>query len=134
MKAKLIKGVTLVELMIVVAIIAALASIALVSFRAQIFKGKDARRKSDIKTISLAAEEYEKDHDCYPTADLISCNPGESLRPYLDKIPCDPTTSESYGYEVDNPTCPRWYRLSSNLETTKEVFYYGSPNAPSVGQ
>lgn len=134
MNSKLQKGVTLVELMVVVAIIAILGSIGVYSFRSQIFKGNDAKRKSDIRRIAVAIEEYEKDNNCYPTADTVSCSPGTGLRPYLDKIPCDPETNSTYAYETDNQTCARWYRFSSELESSSEVFYYGSPNAPNVSQ
>ena len=56
-----LKGVTLVELLVVVSIIALLALISIFAFREQIFKGNDAKRKSDIGRIQLAVEEYEKD-------------------------------------------------------------------------
>src|SRR3990170_6469076 len=92
-------GITLTELMIVVVIIAALALLAFWALRTQIFKGYDARRKGDIARIKVAVEEYEKDHDCYPLPQLVVCDPGTGLRPYLDSIPCDPRTGASYYYD-----------------------------------
>ena len=100
-------GFTLVELVIVLAIIAILAVIALLYLRGQLFKGNDARRKGDLNRISLALEEYEKDHNCYPPTSqpgselLMECDPGTGLEPYLSKIPCDPVRLSSYYYEYD---------------------------------
>lgn len=60
-------------------------------------KARDAKRKSDLKKISIALEDYLNDHRCYP--DEVTCDPGTGLVPYLNKIPCDPKTKESYYYE-----------------------------------
>lgn len=132
-------GVTLTELMIVVVILAALALLAFWALRTQVFKGYDSRRKTDIYQIKVAVEEYEKDHDCYPLPQLVVCQPGTGLRPYLDKIPCDPRTGASYFYDHDDSVCPKWYRLYANLENGGSGdfgdfnYYSGSPNAPYPG-
>ncbi|KKR85118.1 MAG: Type II secretion system protein G [Candidatus Woesebacteria bacterium GW2011_GWB1_41_10] len=136
-------GFTLVELVIVVSIISFLVLMGMALLRLQVFKGNDARRKSDIKKIQVAIEEYEKDNDCYPPSEIVVCEPGDSLRPYIDKIPCDPVSRESYYYEPKSGACPNWYILYSKLENEKDgdVIYglgpggaynyvAGSPNAP----
>ena len=69
------KGATLTELLIVVAVIAFLALLAFWAYRTQVFKGFDARRKTDIYQIKVAVEEYEKANDCYPLPQLVVCNP-----------------------------------------------------------
>jgi prepilin-type N-terminal cleavage/methylation domain-containing protein len=134
---------TLVELMIVVALIAVLATIAIMSLQGQISKGYDARRKSDINRLKIAVEEYEKDHNCYPQ--YVVCNDGgqTALQPYLNIIPCDPVTNTSYYYDNDGSSCPNWYRFYAKLQTSDDPqitpniglggqynFYQGSPNAP----
>ncbi len=139
-------GLTLVELVIVVVIIAILVLIAIAYFRGQLFKGNDAKRKSDIARIKIAVEEYEKDYNCYPPPELMTCNPGTGLRPYLEKIPCDPDTHASYVYVYDDKPCPSWYKIFSDLENESDdaatpgigpgsAFNYvsGSPNAPADG-
>lgn len=141
-------GFTLVEVLIVVSIVAFLAGMSIYLLSSQIFKGNDAKRKSDINRIQIAIEEYEKDNDCYPTAQTVSCTPDTGLRPYLDKTPCDPKTKSSYYYENDGSICPRWYKLYANLENEKDAYitqlgctegcgpgaaynyYVASPNAP----
>ncbi|KKP40374.1 hypothetical protein A2130_00675 [Candidatus Woesebacteria bacterium GWC2_33_12] len=137
------KGMTLVELMVVVAIIALLVTAITVFLRTQVFKANDAKRKAEIKRIGIAVEEYEKDNDCYPLPSLVVCSPGTGLMPYIDKIPCDPITKASYMYDHEDSTCPKWYKIYSKLDNTTDVDYqtaigpnssysyvYGSPNAP----
>ena len=114
------RGFTLVELMIVLTLIAILAVIAIYSFGSQIFKANDAKRKADLNRIKIAAEEYEKDHNCYPPASLMYCNVaplnGTGLQPYLDKIPCDPVTNSSYYYQNDGTSCSSWFRIYTKLD------------------
>lgn len=140
-KAK--KGVTLTEILIVIGIIAFLVVLVMAYFRNQVFKGNDAKRKADIHKIQVAIEEYEKDHNCYPLPQLVICNPGDGLQPYLEKIPCDPVTGASYFYEYENSPCPKWYRIYADLENEHDQsvipdigpgsafnYFVSSPNAP----
>lgn len=141
---KRLKGLTLTELLIVLALIAFLILIAISLARRHILKGRDARRKGDVKTIQIAVEEYEKDKDCYPSPQLVTCEPGDGLSPYLGTIPCDPATKQSYYYDVENPDCPQWYRIYAKLENESDVeatascglageynYVTGSPNSPA---
>lgn len=116
-----VSGVSLLELVVVVAIIGFLGTLVFWTFRTQIAKGRDAKRKADIVRIQVAIEEYEKDNDCYPTPiSILNCDPGSGLRPYLNKIPCDPTSNTSYTYEPETSSCPRWYRIYANLENQED--------------
>ncbi|HET7098812.1 MAG TPA: hypothetical protein VFI61_01100 [Patescibacteria group bacterium] len=138
-----VKGMTLIELIIVVTIIIVLALIIIAYFRNQLFKGNDARRKGDINRIKIAIEEYEKDHDCYPPPQLLTCDPGNGLTPYISKVPCDPKTRASYYYDYENSACPSWFRVYADLEATADTsqascgpnsafnFYVSSANAPA---
>lgn len=139
------RGLTLTELLIVVSIIAFLAILIVAYLRSQLFKGNDARRKADLKRIGIAAEEYEKDHDCYPLSSLLTCKPGTGLLPYLNKIPCDPVTNATYFYDYEDSACPRWYRIYGKLDNEQDPdsifgigpnaafnFEYSSPNAPEI--
>lgn len=138
------KGFTLTELVIVLALIAFLVLIVIMLARRHLLKGNDARRKGDIKTIQVAVEEYEKDNDCYPLPQLVTCDPGDGLLPYLSTVPCDPITKASYYYDYENTGCPQWYRIYAKLENEidEEAFsacgpegaynyYAASPNAPA---
>lgn len=138
-------GVTLVELMIVLGVIAFLAVLVSSYLRTQTFKANDARRKAEIKRIAVAVEEYEKDNNCYPLPSLVSCNPGTGLRPYIDKIPCDVVTGASYFYEHEDDVCPSWFKIYADLDNEKDTDYleligpngafsyvYESPNSPTT--
>lgn len=139
-----LKGFTLTELIIVLALIAFLILIVIMIARRNLLKGHDARRKGDVKTIQIAVEEYEKDKDCYPLPQLVSCEPGDGLRPYIPTIPCDPISKASYYYDYENTSCPQWYRIYAKLENENDEeafsscgpqgafnYYASSPNAPS---
>lgn len=139
------KGFTLIELMIVVGVIAFLAVLITVYLRTQVFKSYDARKKAEIKRIAVAVEEYEKDNNCYPLSSLLSCNPGDGLKPYLGKIPCDPLTEASYMYEHEDSVCPRWYKIYAVLDNETDIDYqlgigpnvaysyvFESPNSPAT--
>lgn len=141
-------GFTLIELLIVVSIISLLILAGFFLARNQYVKGRDARRKADIHKIQEAAEEYEKDNDCYPPPPpdpTTDCSPGTGLRPYLSQIPCDIATGSTYYYETDNPSgCGKWYRIFISLDNLNDKdiipsigpggkynFYLASPNAPT---
>jgi prepilin-type N-terminal cleavage/methylation domain-containing protein len=61
-------GFTLIELMVVVAIIGILMAAGLVAFRNAQVSSRDAARQSDISAISKAAEQYYNATNAYPTA------------------------------------------------------------------
>lgn len=133
---------TLVEILVVVSILAFLTLLTITFFRNQLFKGNDARRKSDLRQIQTVVEGYEKDHDCYPDGSLLACDPGTGLSNYINKIPCD-LNDTSYYYETEASACPSWYRVYAKLENeadpdvTADIgpsgsynYYAGSPNSP----
>jgi len=138
-------GLTLVEVIIILVIIAILILLILLFLRGQLFKAHDAKRKADISRVSVAVEEYEKDHNCYPNYVTCGTDPNQPVYPYLNHVPCDPVTQASYYYDLDtSSTCAKWYRLSTALENTSDPqaqlfcgpggtynFYLGSPDAPS---
>ena len=121
---------TLIEALIVVAILALLATLSIMSVKNQVLKGNDAKRKADINRIKIAVEEYEKDHNCYPQS-VVCTGGGTGLQPYLNKIPCDSTTNQSYAYEpscTSGGCCPNWYRFYAKLQNTADTEI-----TPSIG-
>lgn len=61
------KGLTLVELMIVVMIVGILAAFAVPNFMAMQNRKKDGATKGNMHTVQLAMEDWSVDHDgCYP--------------------------------------------------------------------
>lgn len=72
-KNRNILGYTLVELLIVIAIIGIMvtATIALINPAQQLRKSRDAIRKSDLKIMQSALEQYKADNNFYPAYGVI---------------------------------------------------------------
>ncbi len=81
---------SLVELIVVVAIIGVLTTLGIVSFRGIRQNARDSRRIADINQLQLALKTYYNDNGFYPTY----ITPGTSLvyggKTYLQQIPANP--------------------------------------------
>ena len=116
-----VSGFTLTEILIVVALLAFILVLILLSFRGQIIKGNDAKRKSDLDRIRIALEDYHNDKSCYipdspaGTNMLINCG-GEQLDPHLKSIPCDPILKTPYLYSPVSADGCSGYRLCTKLQ------------------
>ena len=98
MKVKKQNGLTLTEILIVIALLMLVLLALFRVFRVDINRSKDAQRKSDLRDIKLAFEDYYNDHQAYPPEEfLLDCG-GNSLKPYLKAVPCDPDTGAPYLY------------------------------------
>lgn len=114
------KGFTILELMIVIAVIAILIGIALPKFKGMRDEGNIARAKGEMRTLQTAVESYRIHQGSYPTAlsDLTSATPnivGSSL-------PADPF----------NGTANYGYVQSADTATTYYVIWSPGPNAGSA--
>jgi general secretion pathway protein G len=111
------RGFTIVELLIVIAVIAILAAIVLTSYQGTQAQARDAKRKSDVKALIDALEVYYQDNGFYPpsdagtlstaingywktTADSSWSTFATQLEPYLGDMPRDPTSTP--GINVTN--------------------------------
>ena len=120
---KSIKAFTLVELLVVMAIIGVLASLGVASFRTAQMRGRDAQRKSDLKQVSHSLELYYADYGKYPTVDEIDFGSQFSDSKgtvYFKILPIDPLTSQSYTYEVPDAPTNQKYKLFAKLENTED--------------
>ncbi|HUV43043.1 MAG TPA: prepilin-type N-terminal cleavage/methylation domain-containing protein [Patescibacteria group bacterium] len=123
-RKKTVKGFTLIEIMIVVAIIAIFLLIALWAYRLQLLKGRDARRKADLATWQNLLEDYANDSVCYPEG-MVVCGPtqGEFFEGYLSEIPCDPLNNVYYNYMYtfeEGSGCNKWYKIYTKLENEND--------------
>lgn len=132
------KGFTLVELLVVMAIIGILAVVSLANFRTSQIKARDAQRKSDLRQIANALEAYMNDHGGYPQASnekIKACECGSGNQEcnwdedigerelcdanstvYMSKVPGDPVASPNYCYWSDTSS----FRLYAKLENAKD--------------
>lgn len=114
------KAFSLVEILVVVTIIALLASIAAVSYAQFIKQSRDARRKADIEQIRAAMELYRNFNGAYPTPGMVFGTDSitDATSTYMSKIPNDPMSSgpsaNTYYYTSAGPY--QDYTLCSYLE------------------
>jgi general secretion pathway protein G len=82
------RGFTLIELMIVMAIIIALATIASVHYRNAVLRSREAVLKTDLRVMNNAIQDYTRDKEAAPQSldDLVSAQ-------YLSAVPPDPITT-----------------------------------------
>ena len=86
------RGFTLLELMVVIAIMGVLISIAQPSLKSSIIRAREAVLREDLFQLREALDQYYADYGKYPSAlqDLI--NQQEKTKSYLRDIPKDPFT------------------------------------------
>src|SRR5664279_825429 len=125
MKMNLKKGFTLIEILVVVAIIGILASVVLASLNSARSKGRDARRVSDIHQINNALALYYDDHQAYPNsggADWLSNSStywgslATSLNQYIKILPVDPANVSSLVYKYNSDVLGSTYSLTYQPE------------------
>ena len=112
-----LKGFTLVEILVVLVLVGAIAVYAFINVPVQFAKAHDAERKGDVDIMGKFIEEYYLDTGCYPIS-IPLCKNRFNLneKTYLSDIPCDPVSSLSYVYVSEISPCPSWYQLYGNLE------------------
>ena len=106
------QGLTLIELLIVLAIVGLLISVLVVSFGGPKEQANDARRTADIQQILKAMDLCYDDSDCGAGANqYISTTGGANaittISTYLPSVPIDPVDSSPYQYAwIDNSGLP----------------------------
>lgn len=73
------KGFTLIEFMIVIAIIGILAAIAILQFASYRKRAYNSSAQSDVKNAATAQEAYYVDNDTYTTHGNLSLNTGDGV-------------------------------------------------------
>jgi len=89
------EGMTLIEIMVVIAIIGLIATTAIVNIMKQFERAKVKTTKTQVKGFEQALEQYYLDNGNYPTSEqgLKALEQGE----YIKKVPKDPW-SRDYNY------------------------------------
>ena len=102
------QGLTLIELLIVLAIVGLLISVLVVSFGGPKEQANDARRTADIQQIMKAMDLCYDDSDCGAGANQYVSTPEgantvPSIGTYLPSVPIDPVDNLPYQYTwIDN--------------------------------
>ena len=88
-------GFTIIELMVVMALIVVLASIGLTQYRQSIIYTKEAVLKDDLSKLREAIDQYYADKNQYPQSldDLVSSG-------YIRAIPKDPFTDSTTSWQT----------------------------------
>ena len=138
-----VKGFTMIELLIVIAIIGILSVVGLSSFTFSIQKARDSQRKNDLDLIAKAVLAWSNDFGEFPDDDgagkLEACDYDNSLpftacswglsmsaftnggsQLYLSKLPADPSSSYSYYYKKTTDG----FALFSVLENINDLHYH----------
>ena len=139
------KGFTLIEILIVVAIIAILATIVLVGLGPAQQSGRDARRLSDLSAIQIGLEFYHSKCGYYPGA-VQAASPcgvfssagfvamkasitGSALG--INAIPDDPTSGVHYEYATNAGGAS--YILGAKLENANNSVFATYTAPPTAG-
>lgn len=127
------KGFTLIELIVVLAVLGILMLVLIFAYQGQLMKARDGKRKADLAKLQQVLEDYLNDKICYsPT---LIC--GQDFAPYLSSVPCDPINKGTniYYYSVSQTdSCKKWYKIFTNLENKDDpiINKIGCPTPPST--
>lgn len=127
-------GFTLIELMIVMVIMGILAVIGVTAFMSSQIKGRDVRRKGDLRAIASALELYYNDKGQYPlsngNAQILGCETYTGSvcivgKPIVDShgtiymalLPTDPVSNHWYNYRSQNG---KQFQLYAYLENNQD--------------
>lgn len=120
-------GLTLIQLLLSIAILAIIVAIGATSFFAFLTRGRDAKRKADLQAVKTSLEAYFQENKKYPvdSSCLDFANSGQctTLRPalvpaYIKALPEDPKNTGNYVYKYSGTTTS--FTLMATLENLND--------------
>ncbi len=134
-----LRAFTLIELLIVIAIIGILSATVLVSLNTARAKARDARRAADLRQVRTALELHYHDNGRYPThisGSRLSGIAGAMTPTYLGAIPIDPVNGDTTnGYRYYSTSADDGYQMLVQYETdsfSSWCRYDGGDDPPTV--
>ncbi|MBI5220797.1 MAG: prepilin-type N-terminal cleavage/methylation domain-containing protein [Candidatus Liptonbacteria bacterium] len=133
------KGFTLIEVLIVVAIIGIIASLAIVGLAPTQMKGRDARRIGDLRQVQTALELCFAKKQQYPVAgDWATLKTSFTTGNFcegvgVNNLPNDPKSGQNYYYTYNSATTPTSYVLAAILEDANNAAFQGSYSGAYAG-
>jgi len=103
------KGFTLVELLIVVAIVGIISAIAIPNLMNAVDKGKQKRTMSDLRAIGSAVEVYAIENATYPTASTVAAIKALIDPSYIKHMPSE----DGWSHTIQVDASPSGYTLYS---------------------
>ncbi|OGG04331.1 hypothetical protein A2Z33_04255 [Candidatus Gottesmanbacteria bacterium RBG_16_52_11] len=114
-------GMSFMELLIVIAMMALAFSFAYTNWKGQLQKGFDAKRKGNLNRIQAVLEHYANDNGCYPPAAAMTCGTTIFAAYNMPNLLCDPESKAAYLYEQVDPADPcKGYRLYATVKIWRD--------------
>ena len=133
------RGFTLIELMVVIAIIAVLAAILVPNFMHARAQAQTSSCEGNLKMIATALEEYATDHSGqYPAASApVDVNLfGGAGNPYVQNVPADPAGGTYHYVTPGNGVClatDAYKIVDGNSHDTSTLLYLPDFNGATTG-
>ncbi len=120
------KGFTLIEILVVIAILAGFVAMLVPNFMQIRTKARDTKRKNDLTTLQKSLELYKQNQTppVYPTALPAPCQvlTDANGTVYIQKTPSEPLTNCTANYYYKRTVAdPTQYTLAACLENSKDT-------------
>lgn len=121
------KGFSLLELLVVISIMGILIALGTVAFITVQKKGRDSRRRADVKAMQDAFEQYRAENTGYEACSTMAAYSDGSGAIMPGGLPADPKNSGSYVYNTGTGCDATGYCVCAYLESSN-----GNASAPTT--